>query len=936
MATTVRAGAGAASTPTKGRRHSVVLSDGNAVMVLVNPANNNLLVYLSDALDRAGWTLKNTLTATNQTARFSVAIDSANNLHIVQVVGTGSSFGLVYHKLTFSAGPLWTPTAAATVQSNSTNHAHHDGPDISVDPAGTVVAVTWMTDTSTTANSPELRTYFRHSGGVWVASTAATLAGAGNPQPLGSVIALDAAGVSGGQITALILYAFKDTASGFVLTKRIFNSTTGAVVSTTPIDSAFLGGAAANTSWNAMGLWSTAAGVWRGLALTGTRVNWAFQASATAVTKIESSTGVAYTLATSRDVAMLQDRGVFFTRSGQGTIVARTVNFEGATITFGSEYTFYTHTSAGAIEAYAGGTNMNFSAKKVDVGFFVPGTGAYLHHYNVAPVAPASGSVEPVQGATVTSDTPQLRLTRGANASSNPKTYGRWKVATDAAMSSNLRTVTSTTAAWTGLASANVPDVDKLYQTTWYIKGYVVDEYGVESAAAVAVDDDGVTIANQTFLVYHPPASTDHTPTGGVYTAYGTGDVTFSWKMTDPSPTDEQTAYQVVIKNSSTGTIVHDTGKVVSTSESVTINLAAGQKDVPLIWELTLWDSSDVPSAVVPQNAFSVADPLTVTITSPAEGGVANNPQPTVTWTAPAIADRSQAQRRVIFRLDGVAIHNSTWEPSTSMSYTPSEPVLEEGLAYTVDVYIRDNKQLEDSDTNAFTTVWTPPTAPDFIVNEIPYDQFGYIEITWTNADKDADFYLWRVYRRRTGGGDRVILYETAEDIASYSYKDYMAESGQGYEYSVVQVADRFGSLVESTRVWDSVTATSESYWLIDPTDETYNTQLKIVTADSYTTEYEEEIVHVLGRGRHRDTGDRIGVSGSLTAQLYDTAGGPTARERKQQLETLRERGIDLYLRNPFGDVVKVSIGAPQIERMAGVGNREFVTVQLEYLEMAP
>lgn len=128
------------------------------------------------------------------------------------------------------------------------------------------------------------------------------------------------------------------------------------------------------------------------------------------------------------------------------------------------------------------------------------------------------------------------------------------------------------------------------------------------------------------------------------------------------------------------------------------------------------------------------------------------------------------------------------------------------------------------------------------------------------------------------------------------------------------------------------VTVAAEDYWLVDPTG-SQSIRLRQVTEESFQDEYEEEAIVLIGRGRKMDYGTRLGFSGSLTAQLWDTP-EMSAREQRLQLELMKRVRHGLFLKNPFGDVLSVNAGAISFSRIAGVGSREFGTVTIPYQEI--
>jgi hypothetical protein len=212
------------------------------------------------------------------------------------------------------------------------------------------------------------------------------------------------------------------------------------------------------------------------------------------------------------------------------------------------------------------------------------------------------------------------------------------------------------------------------------------------------------------------------------------------------------------------------------------------------------------------------------------------------------------------------------------------------------------------------------------------YDSQGYVRVTWTNAEKQAGFYSWGVWRRDrndydTAYGSWVLLYETTQDIPNYEYRDYSAPSNKNVQYSVRQ---RTGN----PPTWDTANNTrtvkpaGTNYWLIHPTDEGKHLLLGHVTSDDFKHDKEEETLLLIGRGRKQDHGTMWGVAGSLKVDFRN-------RADLKRLIDLWDDNVPVLLRNPFGDVWRVSIGEPAIDRTAGVGAQEFTSVGVSYQEVA-
>jgi hypothetical protein len=226
----------------------------------------------------------------------------------------------------------------------------------------------------------------------------------------------------------------------------------------------------------------------------------------------------------------------------------------------------------------------------------------------------------------------------------------------------------------------------------------------------------------------------------------------------------------------------------------------------------------------------------------------------------------------------------------------------------------------------------------NFTVDAGPYDAQGFVRVQWTNETKGANFYAWRVYRRRTGSGSSgwQMIHQRTTDAANMEYRDYLAPANVSADYAVVQATSTNGgqTISESSRTPQAVIPAGTRYWLIHPTDEGQHVPLHNVTQDNFTEEYEEDVLNLIGRGRKVDQGERWGVNGSLSAQLRDKPGA-TARQQAAGIRGLKAARRFVWLRNPFGDVWKVTLGDVQVARVGGVGVREFVDVTLPYLEVA-
>jgi len=535
-----------------------------------------------------------------------------------------------------------------------------------------------------------------------------------------------------------------------------------------------------------------------------------------------------------------------------------------------------------------------------------------------------------------------------------------WQFASDAAFTTNVVTYTQPDSMYqkvgapSGSLSTNMaytlwdvlPLANSLTQRIWYLRATKIDIWGNQYPW---------TPTSQ-FVVTHTPSAAAVSPVNGETVFYGAGNVLFSWTFSDPYPNDSQSAYQIIIERVDTGAVITDTGKVASTVESASVVVSGSLQDVTLRWRVRTWDADDVPGLYSTDATFIVSTPPTVVITSPATGTPVATPNPTTSFTVDTSGGRTITRYRVIYSQGNVVLYDSSWQygswaDAASISHPMPSSILANNQPYTVQVRVTDEWDLEGRQSIAVATQWTPPAAPTGqAVNIGSYNVqgAGYITVTWSDTGRDADFIKWKVYRKDDlidpntlavleAGTFKEIGVDYDASLATHTYRDFYAPAGYSVTYQVTQTANRFGTEAESTLgAGISNTPKSDGYWLIDPTETDFTqvaVRLSIVTADSFTNEYEEEVVHLLGRGRYVDRGDHLGYSGSLSAQLRDDL-TQSARQKRFKLESLKEQNISLYLRNPFGDMFRVSVGNVQTNRLAGVGTSEFVDVSFTYLEV--
>lgn len=225
---------------------------------------------------------------------------------------------------------------------------------------------------------------------------------------------------------------------------------------------------------------------------------------------------------------------------------------------------------------------------------------------------------------------------------------------------------------------------------------------------------------------------------------------------------------------------------------------------------------------------------------------------------------------------------------------------------------------------------------PVFTVDVSNQDLYGYARITFTNANKGANWYSWRIKRRKSGTTTWTPLHEYVVDQSNYEYHDTLVPQNTSVDYSVTRVFLSGGVPTEEADTPQNGFAVGGSYyWLVNVDAESMNISLRNVTSDVFHDDFDFATHRLIGRGRKADHGTRYGVEGSLSVQLRDISSGATAAAQLASILALKDVRADTYLKTPFGQVWRVALGQVNVTRVAGVGIREFTDVTIPYSELA-
>lgn len=492
-----------------------------------------------------------------------------------------------------------------------------------------------------------------------------------------------------------------------------------------------------------------------------------------------------------------------------------------------------------------------------------------------------------------------------------------------------------------------LPDAYSLTGGTYYMRVRMVDEWGNLG--------DWTTI--RTIFVIHPPVATAVSPSNGVFLHYGDGDIDFVWNVTDSSPTDYQTAYQLQVLTNA-GAIIYNSGKVTSTETNQVQHIDVSRKDELLYWIVKPWDTNDTPGNFSEPAFFTLTDPPSATIVEPDPNEIVETGMPDL--IANMVTSGGRKIKQVIFAITKGAKpiwsikKTGSWNNGEDVTVQVPQDFLSNNTKYSVQVTVLDTGNLSGvSGSNSFTVAWVPPPAPTTLAadedtyygNElVGVEPGGYVNVTWSDV-ADDDFYSWNLYRKDdlinpyTGEvlepGVYKLIYREFETAASYTFRDYFAPSGYRSIYMMRQQINLNDQMIESTNGNTAITRPeSDGYWLIleSPIEGTADVFKFNVNDDSFTDEQEESEFVVVGRGRVVNRGEDLGPKGTMTSKIRDSGTtGRTARQKRLMLLDAQKTLRKVWLRNPFGDVFRVSVSQMNVTRIAGVGLSEFCDVSIPY-----
>ncbi len=213
------------------------------------------------------------------------------------------------------------------------------------------------------------------------------------------------------------------------------------------------------------------------------------------------------------------------------------------------------------------------------------------------------------------------------------------------------------------------------------------------------------------------------------------------------------------------------------------------------------------------------------------------------------------------------------------------------------------------------TSSWTPPnTVTGFSGTAV--EPSSHVMLNWdTSALADADFVMYRIYRREPGGVWATLVDITNKTIATYN--DKTAGQTTNYQYKITQYKAVVGDVPLESDSSDivSIALTTDGWFIVNTGSLSFDAMELNVTSEEHSSVVQQEVFEPLAASRKRIVrGSVLGDEGSFTA-IFDQADSKVARERLDQLK--RTVGPHI-LKSPFGDVWFVSFDAPAFKYTTG------------------
>lgn len=257
-----------------------------------------------------------------------------------------------------------------------------------------------------------------------------------------------------------------------------------------------------------------------------------------------------------------------------------------------------------------------------------------------------------------------------------------------------------------------------------------------------------------------PLQPTNLSPANGQ--GFGTLTPTLSWRYNSTSA-DSPTAYQVVIRNESTGAIVHDTGKVVTSEQQHEVPTGELSFNVAYQWQVRHWSGADIMGPYSELASFKTSQAPVVEITSPTGGETIITDAPRIDWTYADPEGAAQIAYTITIKsinapgeTDGETIYTQTVTNNEETSFWLPAGTLSNNSRYIAFVSSTDADGVTGySEASEFFVSFISPPAPEIEAELSEDDLFARINVRSSKPDDDSfDTNTIRIYKREVGQGD--------------------------------------------------------------------------------------------------------------------------------------------------------------------------------------
>lgn len=264
---------------------------------------------------------------------------------------------------------------------------------------------------------------------------------------------------------------------------------------------------------------------------------------------------------------------------------------------------------------------------------------------------------------------------------------------------------------------------------------------------------------------------------------------TFSWKFGDTNPKDTQTAYQIEISRVSDFRVDHDSGKVMSSTQSTIVPANKLDNPTDYRWRVRTYDSIGAVGDWSVFGTFGTTPAGTVTVIDPVSDSIEGieTSAYTVTWTYDQVEQATQVNRRVrLVRVsDGFVVSDTGMQATTLMTHTITG--MESGKEYRIEVTVTNSRGVTaPTEVRIIAPYYSDPMTPQVSFNI----GNSFIELMIDNPLPTGDRpevilnEIWR--RRNTLTSTEYDFVRIGTTANSGAYRDYSTKSGTIYDYKVV------------------------------------------------------------------------------------------------------------------------------------------------------